>query len=149
MLSALKRMALAAIDPRYEAKERELRNLRAAASQNGSYMQPHQWYRLVAADGGLAGFSFTCCQQYQLRDVNLWLRAHNCPQCKARISVLEACGIKPDTPPEQWPAKFMALPVQPQPAAQKPGFQDTWAAGLNEVGYEMTDPFAVSKQRGN
>ncbi len=148
MLSALKRMALAAIDPRYEAKERELRNLRAAASQNGSYVQSGQWYRLLGADGGLQGFSFYCCQQYQLRDATLWLRAHTCPQCKARISVLEFVGIKPDTPPEQWPAKFMALPVQPQPSAQIPTFQDTWV-GASEVGYELSDPFSFSKQGRN
>lgn len=148
LLSALKRMALAAIDPRYEAKEKELANLRAAAQQSGS-IQSGQWYRLLGADGGLQGFSFYCCQQYQLRDVNLWLRVHHCLQCKTRLSVLEAAGIKQGTPPEQWPERFMHLPVQPQKLeAKAPGnFQDTWAVGLDEVGYELADPFAVSKQK--
>jgi hypothetical protein len=150
MLSALKRMVIAACDPRYEEKQRELRNLRVAAQQNGGYIQPGQWYRLLGADGGLQGFSFTCCQQYQLRDAALWLRAHNCPQCRARISVLEFVGIKPGDKPETWPGKFATLPVQPaSTTAQKPGnFQDTWAVGLDDVAYSMSDPYAVSKQRG-
>lgn len=150
MLHALKRMALAAIDPHYEAKTRELANLRAAASQNGGWIQPNTWRRILGADGGLQGFDFYCCQQYRFLDINLWLRTHTCPQCKARISVFEACGIKASTPVEQWPEKFMALPVQPQPEVQtKPGpFHDTWSvAGLDEPGYEMSDPYAVSHQR--
>lgn len=149
MLEALKRAAIAALDPRSEFKERELRNLRQAAQQNGGYIQSGQWYRLLASDGGLAGFSFYCCQQYQLRDAALWLRSHNCPHCHARISVLEFVGIKPGLPPEQWPEKFATLPMQPQAAAQKPvNFQDTWAVGLDEVGYELSDPYSVSKQQG-
>lgn len=148
MLEALKRMVLAAIDPRYEDKARELANLRAAAQQSGSYMQPGQWYRLLGADGGLQGFGFYCCQQYQLRDAVLWLRTHTCPQCKARISVLNACGIKPGTPAEKWPQLFAALPVLPQAAAQTKTvgpYHDTWA-GFDEVGYETSDPCGASKQ---
>ena len=98
MLSTLKRMALAAIDPRYEEKERELANLRAAAQQHGG-IQPNSWRRILGADGGLLGFDFYCCQSYQLRDITLWLRTHTCPQCKTSFSVFEACGIKPGTPP--------------------------------------------------
>ena len=147
MLSTLKRMALAAIDPRYEEKERELANLRAAAQQHGG-IQPNSWRRILGADGGLLGFDFYCCQSYQLRDITLWLRTHTCPQCKTSFSVFEACGIKPGTPPEQWPSKFRTLPVQPQSAVQKAGaFQDTWAAGVDQVEYVQSDPYAFSKGR--
>jgi hypothetical protein len=148
MIDTLKRMAIAALDPHHEGRTRELENLRAAAQQNGGYLQPNTWRRILGADGGLQGFDFYCCQQYQLRDINLWLRVHTCPQCKTRISIFEACGIKPGTPPEQWPDKFRALPVQQSTAPQKrSGPIDTWAAGVEEVGYEMTDPFNFSQGR--
>jgi hypothetical protein len=147
MLSTIRRMVLAACDPHYEAKARELAGLRAAAHQYGG-IQPGSWRRIIGVDGGLQGFDFYCCQQYRLLDINLWLRVHTCPQCKARISVFEACGIKPKTPPEKWPNYFNALPVQPRNESQKQGGHvGTWAAGLDEVDYEMTDPFAFSKRQ--
>jgi len=148
MLTTLRRMALAAIDPRYHEKQRELATLRAAAQANGG-IQPYSWRRILGADGGLQGFDFYCCQQYRFLDISLWLCAHECPQCRARISVLEAAGIKPGDKPDTWPEKFMALPVQPQTAPQKPGnFQDTWAVGADDVAYSLSDPYAVSKQGG-
>lgn len=148
MISALRRMALAAIDPRYEEKQRELATLRAAAQSNGG-IQPYSWRRIMGSDGGLVGFDFYCCQQYRLLDISLWLRAHQCPHCNAKISVLDACGIKPGDAPETWPEKFLALPVQPQAAVAKPrNFQDTWAVGADEVDYALADPYAVSKQGG-
>lgn len=92
MIAAMRRMALAAIDPRYHEKQQELMALRAAAQANGG-IQPYSWRRILGADGtSLLGFDFFCCQQFRLLDISLWLRAHECPQCKARISVLEACG---------------------------------------------------------
>src|ERR1700678_4022860 len=151
MFGALKRMVMAAIDPHYENKARELANLRAAAQQNGNCVDANSRRRILAGDVSFVGFDFYCCQQYKLLDINLWLRNHQCPQCKASISVLEACGITRRTPPEQWPGKFSALPViqraeQPQNKSPR-GMVNTWAVDASEVGYEMADPYSFSKQR--